>query len=266
MKNRIKFGLILLFVFIFIIFQLTENVTDSFLLNLLFIVPPFIAACCGFKVFNQLHYSSARGKAFLFITLGMAFWALAELAWMMAVVFLDIKPFPSFVDILYFVAYPLLAIGLWLEYQMGEIRWTLKKAISLSIISIVLITLTGYFGVYYAFDSENAVLENVFNIFYGVGDVVLSMLSLLILAIVIEYKRGKFFRPWLVIFFANILMIVGDVLFSIYFNEYDLGIRLYRYMDFVWIASYLMYAYGLFRVGYILEEINREVAEKNLVS
>lgn len=264
MKNRIKFGLILLFVFIFIIFQLTENVTDSLLLNLLFIVPPFIAACCGFKVFNQLHYSSTRGKAFLFISLGMLLWAVAEFAWMLAVVFLDIKPFPSFVDVFYLVAYPFLAIGLLIEYQMGEIKWTMNKAISLSIISIVLITLTGYFGVYYAFDSENAVLENVFNILYGVGDVVLSVLSLLILAIVIEYKRGKFFRPWLVIFFANILMILGDVLFSIYFDEYDLGIRLYRYMDFIWIASYLLFAYGLFRVGYILEEINREVAEKNL--
>ena len=263
MKNKVKFALISLFAFIVLVFHFTENVHDSFVMNFLYVIPPFLATCCAYYVYKKLHFSSTRGKAFLFLTLGLAFWAMAEFFWMVTVVFLDVKPFPSFVDIFYLIAYPLLAIGFWIEYHIGEIRWTAKKAIALSMVSVVLITLTGYFGIYYAYDSENAILENVVNILYGTGDVVLSLLSLLILAIVIEYKRGKFFRPWILIFFANILMILADVLFSLYFEEYDEGIRVYQYMDFLWAASYLLFTYGFFRVGYILEEISKEVLEKN---
>lgn len=247
-------------------FQVIEDVHDSFIMNFLYVIPPLIAICCIYTVFKKLGYGTARGKAFLFLTLGMAFWAIAELGWLVAVVFLDVKPFPSFVDIFYLVAYPLLAIGFWLEYRMGEIRWTAKKAISLSLVSLVLIGLTGYFGIYYAYDATNTGLENLVNVLYGVGDVILSILTLLILAIVIEYKRGKFFRPWMIIFIANLLMIIADVLFAIYFNEYDEGAKLYQYMDLVWAGSYLLFAYGFYRIGYVLELISKGVIEKNNLS
>ena len=244
-------------------FMKVSNLQDNFLITFLFTLPSLLAAFAAFYVFKKMHFKSARGKVFLFLALGLSLWAIAEFLWMMAVVFWDIKPFPSFIDYFYLLAYPLLAIGFWLEYRMNQINWTMKKAITLSTLSILLVTMTGYFGVYQAYDAGNAFWENTANILYGLGDVVLSILVLLILAIVIEYKRGRFFLPWLYVFVANLLMIGADVLFSLYFKEYEQGIRLYRYMDFLWAGSYLLFAYGFLRIAWIIEEINQEIKLKS---
>lgn len=262
MKKYLLTGLISLFALTVFVYITFDSVFDNLFVNILFLLFPLAAVLGSAYTFSKFNYNSARGKVFLFLMFGMLSWFLAELLWTVFVVFFDAEPFPSFIDIFYLLAYPLIITGFWLEYRMGKIKWNCFKALTVFLTSIILIALTAYFGVYYAYDADNALLENVFNIAYGVGDVILSIMALFILVIVMEYKRGKFFRPWLYIFIGIILMIFGDVLYSIYFEEYETGLKLYQYIDLFWVGSYLLMAYGFFSIGYYLTGMKNDIKEK----
>ena len=61
------------------------------------------SAITTIKLFRQKHF---QAKAFLFFTIGLACWFIAEQIWQAYDYFLEGDPFPSEADIFYVAAYP----------------------------------------------------------------------------------------------------------------------------------------------------------------
>lgn len=221
-----------------------------------------IAVMAGIYAVKQYGLKSTRGKALLFITLGLAGWMGGEYLWSVFELILDIDPFPSFADVSYIVAYPLLFIGLLFEIGLGKIDWSLKKILVLSVSVIIFALITIYFGIYLAYDVEATFIENLFAIFYGVGDLILVAISLLLLVLSLEYKGGKMFYPWLFVFAGMICMWLADIGFAVYVDEYKESLGVTVILDHLWIASYFFLTYGLFNMAFIVNQIKTSLLHK----
>lgn len=239
-----------------------EDIFANVLVQIIFLVSPLIASICGIFLLRSYGLKSSHGKSFLLITLALGSWFFGDILWAIYTVILEIEPFPSYIDIFYLIGYPLFFIGFLKEVMSGKIKWTLKKVVLPFIVSIILIALTSYFIIYLALDPEASLLANIVSTLYGLGDVVISIIVLLLIVIAYEYKKGKMFFPWVIILVATLFLVVADILFAIFTTPYVEGVRIYQFIDLLWIGNYLLFAYGFFLIGFSIREIQNRFFEK----
>src|SRR6185369_5807284 len=115
------------------------------------------------------------------------------------------------------------------------------------LVSLLLAALVGYFGIYQAYKPAETLLSNSIAIGYGVGDLLLILVTVLLLVLVWEFRGGKLSRVWLIMFCGFIFTLVADILFAMYRLQYDMQIWFYKsLLDSFWIAGYLLFASAFF--------------------
>jgi len=196
--------------------------------------------------------------SFLTLFVGEALWAIFE--------FIGLDPYPSAADYFYIISYPLLFIGLLKEWRLMKVDWSEVSGFSklmMSLITLALAGVVGYFGLYLAYDAGAGALENFVAMTYGVGDLILLVLAMFVLKMADEFKGGRLFYTWFGIFLGLIFTLFADIGFAIYYEPYEEGVFSFNViLDFLWIGSFMAYAYGFYRMGEIVKSAQDRVLKQ----
>lgn len=232
---------------------------DNILLReLLYLVPPFFAMVAGIVALFTFGFANARSLTFILLTAGVSYWFFGELLFAYYQYILHVDSYPSAADFFYVLAYPMFFAGLINEIRIAQINW---KGISkptlflLTLVGLLLGVIVGYFGIYQAYAPDEPLLSNLVAIGYGVGDLLLVLITILLLVLVWEFRGGKMSKVWLLLFGALIMTLVADILFARFSNEYTMQVWFYKsLLDSFWMAGYLFFAFAFFELSFSLED------------
>ena len=213
------------------------------------LIIPVIAALIGLYTSRLYGFKSANGRTILLITGGIVCWALAEITFFVLDFFMNSENlFPSIADVLFLLAYLFFLPGIYQGFVTAEVKLRNVKKSLLAIVvsaSVILTILVGYFVVYQAFDPSADVLANIVNISYGVGDLILIIASMLTILVASEYGDGKLASFWKAMASGFFMGLVADILFAIYSDKMLGDVKPYTYIDLIWTAGYLFYAFAM---------------------
>lgn len=215
--------------------------------NIIYLVAAFMPIVTGLMLLKTSGYKGKINKIFLLIIAALFLWFLGEVLWTIYIMVWDLDPFPSFIDIVYMSAYPLFFVAFWKQYRSNKIIWDNKKIITYLSLAILLLAVTIYYGMYKAYDIESSFWENTFSIGYGLADAVLIIMLLWILMIIHSYQKAKFAMPWNYMLLGMVFTIMADILYALYYEPYEDGIRIYQFMDMLWIIGFLFFAQSFFK-------------------
>ncbi|PIR74077.1 MAG: hypothetical protein COU35_04520 [Candidatus Magasanikbacteria bacterium CG10_big_fil_rev_8_21_14_0_10_47_10] len=228
-----------------------------------YLVFPIIAVVAGFRL-SRLYAKSITGGMMTCLSVGILFWTLGEIFWYVFENLLHIDPFPSVADIFFLLAYiffiyALLKEGAIVKKMFGQIRLA-HIAVYIIIVSFFVIPIS-YYGVYQAYHQGATMLENGIAMAYGIGDLLLVVASSLVLLPLLQSGDGKFARFWITVTIGFAFFLLADILFGIFVEAYNGNVKLYRYIDLLWLAGYFSFAYA-FLLHYDYVTSTREKLKK----
>lgn len=222
---------------------------------------PLFAIFCGLLAIRRYGWNTYRGKNLIYLTGAVTAWFLGDLISHILQYGYDRDVFPSFIDIIYLLGYPLLFISLFREMKIVKIVWTRDKIARVIIFSLLLTVSAAYSTIYLAYNSANDALTNIVNLLYGLVDVALAIVAIIALISSQEYKGGKFASVYSSFFLAIFLSLLGDMLYGAFVEQYDEGVLLFKFIDLFYIASYLAFAYGFFSLDFYTLEAQKRIKE-----
>lgn len=222
--------------------------------NLLFLIAPLLAIIAGVYSLKKYSRKSIHGKTLFFLVLGLVSSFLAEFI-LFVTGYLDIEIGPLFTYLFYILAYIFFLVAIVYQFKIGKISWTKSRLISSIIAVFVLIIITYQFGVLLPYNPEFSLLENIVILSYGVIDFVVVLFLILLANLCIEFRKGIFSKSWQIIILGFISLWIGDILFSLFMEQYNALNWFYKQIDYFWIAQYLLIGYGVFIQGRALKQI-----------
>ncbi|MFH0892394.1 MAG: hypothetical protein V1867_06470 [Candidatus Falkowbacteria bacterium] len=219
-----------------------------------YLLPPLMCVIGGFYAIKLY---GVRNLSIFLIVLGFACWFIAEAMWIVSGYFDDRQPLLW--DFFYLLGYPFLIAGSVLEIKKGKIAWTFNRVTITAAFSVLSVYLAMHYGVIAGYDKGLPWLNNAINIFYGVGDIILAIMTVLIILIIREYRGGKIFFPWLYMLIGMILFVVADIAYAANYSLYVEGLWPYRGLDFFWGLAYLFFSYSLFSFGFLIKDVQRKL-------
>lgn len=259
--NRTVVGIIFA-LFYLAIAGLYATKTVNELQGIIFLLPPLLAAAMGLYAANTYKLENIHGKSMAFFAAAMACFFIGETLFFMYQYVFHKMPFPSVADVFYLVAYPLLLAGLLIEVKMHKPKlseFNKTAVVVMSSILVVLVAVVAYFGIYKAYDPEATAVANWIATSYGIADIIIIVPILYVLKLAFDFRGGKLFNSWILIFFAMLLMLKGDVLFALYSTQYSEGQWPYTLIDLAWTASYLLFAYSFYYTASVLRELRSKL-------
>ncbi|HSW89102.1 MAG TPA: hypothetical protein VLG12_08110 [Candidatus Saccharimonadales bacterium] len=231
--------------------------------NLIYLCMPLLASIGGIFALISFGFHGFRAKTILFITMGLGCWFIGEVSFFYYEFILKTNPFPSIADFFYLMGYPLMFFALVNEILHTKI--SLKKIhpsiiflFCLAILAFVFLVF--YFGVYLAYDPKEPVLPNLIATWYGIGDLFLIIGNIYILILAWEFRGGSFSHFWILFFLSFILMLIADILFAIFTQQYNKEVWFYKsLLDSFWMASYIFSANALFDLGMSLRSAKSQL-------
>jgi len=249
---------LLLFAGIAAVYWLKIGFYNATLRELLYLSSPFFAAISGIVALRNFGYATNRSLTLICLTAGMCYWFFGELLFDYYEYIVHSTPYPSAADIFYILAYPMLFLGLINEIRMARVNWKnlAKPTIFLFIlVALLLAAIVGYFGIYQAYDANEQLLTNIIAMGYGVGDLLLILVNILLLVLVWEFRGGKLSRVWLILFCGFLFTLIADILFAIYHDQYTMQEWFYKsLLDSFWILGYLFFATAFFEFAFAIQD------------
>jgi len=200
-----------------------------------------IAAICFFLTMSSLGLKSAPGKVWLFLGLGLTFFAIGDAIYAYLTVVLQLaSPFPSVADYIWTLAYPLLFIGIALQLRLAAVKLT-KAEIWTVLLTLGLIMAIGVGVVYWLVipTLEGTTFDYIFfSLDYPLLDLILAPA---VVFLALKYKGGEFSRAWAIIAVGFVLMAAFDLLFALLTDtvgSYSL------ITDHLYIGQYMILAIG----------------------
>lgn len=225
---------------------------------ILYTFAPFLAFISAMMAVHAFGRKSAHGRSLMLIGLGLLTWFIGDGLWFCYERILHVDPFPSLADFFYILGYPLLLAGLINEVRESHVDWSrVGKGYRflLILVSLILVFLIGYFEIYLVYSAEAPFKENIFHIAYGVGDWTLILASLLMSSLILEFRGGKLFTPWLYLFCALVLVLAADILFTVFQASYTDKIWPYFHLiDLIWISAYVFFSFSFNKALEMVEE------------
>lgn len=234
---------------------------NSLLRSLIYLSSTFLSVAAGIFLVRTYGMKNQHGKAFLLITIGLVSWLIGECLWVFYDFVLQIDPYPSLADFFYLAAYPFIVWGLIKEIRIAEIKFKNVNKLVLAfcgVMSLIFIIAVGYFEIFVAYDPTSSLIDNLV-VAYGFGDLSLAIPALLVLILAFEYKGGKIFTPWILVFLGLVLYLLADVLFAVFLDQYLEDVYPYGSMDLLWIGGYLLIALGLSEIAYLIRSIQKKL-------
>lgn len=234
----------------------------------IYLTPPFFAFIACLIALRTFGLSTSRSLTLIFLTAGIGYWFLGEVLFDYYAYILQSDPYPSAADIFYILAYPMLFFGLVNEIRLAKISWKNLPKPTLflfSLVALLFASFVGYFGIFQAYNPAETLLNNIVAMSYGVGDLLLILVTILLLVLVWEFRGGKLSRVWLILFFGYTFTLVADILFAIYRDHYTMQEWFYKsLLDTFWILGYLLFAAALFEFSFSIQDAyHKAVAQAN---
>jgi signal transduction histidine kinase len=190
------------------------------------------------KLHKQNHFQS---KAFLFFTIGVAFWFIADQIWVVYEHIYDVDPFPSIADIFYIGAYPLLVVFLLLSLKpitklITKKVWLFAFLLSFSFLTPSLLSCFNSLS-----DDEGL---DVFSKSIALSYPILSTFQLApaIIGIMFMVKKGASYS-WMLLLFAFLMYSVSDTFYL--FSQLDGTYRDGHPVDLMYLYSFILLIFSL---------------------
>ncbi len=199
-------------------------------------------------IFRNNNLDSAEKKSLLILLLAYTGTFIGEAVWFYYENFTETFPFPSLADVFFISFYPLFFYFLIRQLRLSGIN--VNKEVSaqdftLFLLAAFLAIVVAYFGIYLAIDSEATLLENLFGVIYGLADLLLIALAILVLKMALSYKERRISYIWGTLFLGLMSLLAADVLFAIFTDSYENGnFFFYILIDQLWIVHFLFFAYS----------------------
>ena len=238
--------------------------TSTKLQGTIFLLPPLLATVMGLYAAGTYKLRNIHGKSMAFLAAGMAFFFIGETLFFMYQYVFHKMPFPSVADVFYLLAYPLILAGLMIEVKMHKPRLSEFNRTTTTVMGGILVALVAvvtYFGIYKAYDPDATFLANWIATSYGIADLIIIVPAMYVLKLAFDFKGGKLFNSWIMIFFAMLFMLSGDILFASYSTQYSDSIWPYTLIDLCWVASYLLFGYSFFYTASVLRELRQKLVK-----
>ena len=228
----------------------------------IFLLPPLLAAVLGFYASSIYKLENIHGKTMAWLGSGLTLFFIGELLFFLYQFVFHKTPFPSVADVFYLLAYPMLLAGLLIEVKMHKPKLSEFNKQALAIITLIFLSLLGvvcYFGIYNAYDAKASTLANIIGMSYGVADLIILVPVIYVLKLAFQFRGGKLFVSWMLIFCAMIFMLAGDIFFASYNDQYSAGTWPYNLIDLFWTASYLLFGYSFYFTASSLKELRAKL-------
>lgn len=221
----------------------------------LYISTVFISVLAGMYAISRFGFKNARGLALICFTLGLVSLLLGNLAFeYYYIIDKNNIPFPSLSDFFSLSYYVFFLAALIIEVKLAHVNWkkiNIRILILPIILSIISTIVVYYIGIYKAYDPTVDLFSNIVNIAYGVGDLILIIISLFLLVLVKEYQGGKMSRILLILLISLLFEIVGDIFLAFYMTQYNNEVWFYKsFFDTTSMIGYLLSAAMLFEYGF----------------
>lgn len=234
----------------------------SFLSDIAYLSAPLLAVVSSFWLLKVFGVRNRQGGVALFLFLGMVSFLIAEILWVVYKFIFNVDPSPSLADFFFLLAYPLIFIGLLKKILSESPVLSFKKSGLIIALGIIFVGLFSYFSIYSSYDPQGNFWQNIFLMSNGIGDMILLLTLLFILVIVFEYEKGKMAYPWLLLAFSFFSMLAADLFYAIYVVQYDEVLFLKAAIDTMWIFSYVLFSFSMFRMVSIVREKQEEISQK----
>ncbi|MRR12011.1 hypothetical protein EG835_05975 [bacterium] len=185
--------------------------------------------------------SQSVGRQWLLLGVGVAMFALGDIAWTAFELFLGIDPYPSIADVFYTAEYVffLAAIVLAVRAYSGLVK--IKRPVLVGAVVAVVGTAVVYLLLLrpYIF-ADSTGLELIVSTLYPVGDVVLMLAPAVTLALVVaQLGAGRLARPWWVVVAGALVFAFADSFYS--YADWA-GTGLTAAMDMGWLVANMLFA------------------------
>ncbi len=236
------------------------------LTNTLFLVAPGLAVASGLFAMNTYKLPTGSGRVMTYLTLGLGCWFVGEVIFYLFQFVFHTSPYPSLADAFYIAAYPLILVALIKEIKAHNFHWQQINRLTLymaGLFALALLFIVAYFGIFLAYKSGEPLLNNLVAMGYGVGDLVLLIPTFFILKVASDFRGGKLFYSWMMIFIALLFIMMGDILFAIFTDQYNALQPAAALIDLTWTAGYLLFSYGLFYKSATVIELRSTLLKKH---
>lgn len=211
-------------------------------------------------------FGSEHGKALSILAVGMILTLLGDLIFVVVAALNQTIPYPSFADFLYILGSIFFLVGFIKDLQIYKPNLSALD-LNTKIMMLALLLLVGpviiYFEVFLKLDPTLPLVTNLVSISLGLIDLILLVLVSLMLKLSLGFGEGKFFAPWLAIFFAVVSSMIGNLVFSIFTLEYLSIIWPYTMINIFWVTSYLLVCFAFIRIGSLIKEAQNVFMKKS---
>jgi hypothetical protein len=233
------------------------------LADIVYLLLPLLASITGFWAMKS-YRSSKQSFSILFLSAGMVCYFIAEVLFVLLGSFLNMPTTPSIADVFYLLAYPLFFIGLLKKILQERVSFSLKKNWPFILLAVVFVVLFSYLSIFSSYDPQDDFLKNLILISYGIGDLILTISCLFILVIVFEYEGGKMSYPWLILNMSFLIMLITDLFYAIYPDEYESIVYIKVILDTCWMLSYMLFSLAMLRSILIVKEHQQFLEERGI--
>lgn len=231
------------------------------ILNIYFLIPPFISVIAGIMAVRSYGLDNIHGQSLAFITAGLGAWFLGELTWAIYEIVLHANPYPSIADVFYLLAYPLILYGIIKEILNYKIDINPIRSLMITGVAIILSILVYHISILPASAQEATFIEHIIAVSYGIGDVALIVAVSYILVLTVDFKGGKLYESWFYIMLGVVFMLLGDLFFAMYTDQYEQAIPFFKRIDLLWILSYTFFAFGLLDIKFMIKEVQEKIKD-----
>jgi len=203
--------------------------------------------------------SSIEGRVWGLIAIALLLWCIGEWMWFYYAQIAETDPFPSAADGFYIAGYVPFILGIYIKASESRVKITAEmsqtkkerrrlarakrvraKRICIILASVILTAaIIGNFIISPTMQVEDyGAMEKGISITYPVLDIILLVLGMVILGAFWDTKTGS--NGWKLFSLGIVVMTAADVLFS----SLDWEDIYYAQMDFLWVASYLLFLAG----------------------
>lgn len=233
--------------------------------GIIFLFPPLMATVLGVYAAKTYSFKNVHGRSMALLAAGMGCFFIGELIFFLFQYVFHKNPFPSIADIFYLTAYPLLLLGFINEIRLHKEKMKEFSPSFLSIAVPIILALTfivSYFGIYKVYAMDASFLSNFISMSYGIADLIILIPAMFVLKLATGFRGGKLFYSWMIVFYAILFMLAGDILFALYPEKYSNGIWPYTLIDLLWTASYLLFGFSFYYTASVLKELRGKIKIK----
>lgn len=243
LEGKINYKIIFLIIAATIFFQVVIYFLDNDdyrdqIIYTVSIINPLAASIAGFAIAKRYGSSKTFSKAYFALACGYLCAGLGEIIYFVFIV-AEIETFPSIIDVIFFVMYPLISAHL-----IICIRFFKPKIRPIEFLWMILIPVT-VVSIYITSSIEQVEepdLEFYFTIIYVLEPAIVLPLAILGAK---TFKGGIIGTAWIILVLAILVLTMGDVWYSYLeiFGEYDL----LHPVNLFWYVGYWIVVYALFK-------------------